>query len=106
MEETDMVIRMRIYQTGGPDPAADDVFYRLVKPVHERHGANFLGRYVDRKGRHVVIWSYPDLEVMEAIQERVANDEETIRNKSVRLHSGLHGIPFEEYIMESTDPKA
>jgi hypothetical protein len=105
MEEADMVIRMRIYQTNGPDRVADDVFYRLVKPVHERHGACFMGRYIDMKGRHVVMWSYNDREDMAAIQERVANDEETIRSRPIRLKSGLHGVPFEEFIMESTDPE-
>lgn len=105
MGEADMVIRMRIYLTNGPNPDADDVFYRLVKPVHEKHGARFIGRYVDQEGRHIVMWAYPDPATMHSIQESVAKDEETVKNVAVRMQQGLHGVPFQEYIMTSTDPE-
>lgn len=99
-----MVIRMRIYETAGPNHAASAVFFEKVKPVHERHGAVFIGRYIDEKGRHVVLWSYPDRTAMIDIQRRVEQDEETIRNRDLRMSVGLHGVPFEEFILESTQP--
>jgi len=100
-----MVIRMRIYETNGPDPAASAVFFEKVKPVHERHGATFVGRYLDEKGRHVVMWSYPDRATMSEIQRRVEEDAETIRNRPLRMSAGLHGVPFEEFILEPTLPE-
>lgn len=103
-----MVIRMRIYNTNGENPEADHVFYTLVKPVHERHGARFLGRYMDKKGRHVVMWGYSSEDDMKEIQLRVAQDPETLKNKDVRLNQGLHGTEFEELILYPTghSPKA
>ena len=53
-----MIIRMRIYESQGVDHvAADRVFYDQVKPVHERHGATFVGRFRDQDERVVVMWS-------------------------------------------------
>jgi hypothetical protein len=98
-----MVIRMRIYQTQGPNPDADLIFYGTVKPIHEKHGAHFVGRYLDNKGRHVVMWSYENEEEMHRIQQDVVNDPETIRNREMRLRSGLHAIDFEEFVLTSTD---
>lgn len=100
-----MVIRMRIYETAGPNPSATHIFFEKVKPVHERHGATFVGRYIDEKGRHVVMWSYPDRASMADIQQRVEQDDETIRNRAVRMSSGLHGVSFEEFILEPTTPE-
>ena len=97
-----MVIRMRIYNTKGGNPEADEVFYTLVKPVHERYGARFLGRYMDKKGRHVVMWGYSSEEDMKKIQLLVAEDPETLKNKDVRLNQGLHGTEFEELILYPT----
>jgi hypothetical protein len=99
-----MVIRMRIYDTTGPNPSATQIFFEKVKPVHERHGATFLGRFIDEKGRHVVMWSYPDRATMFDIQQRVEKDEETIRNRELRISSGLHGVPFEEFLLDPTQP--
>jgi hypothetical protein len=99
-----MVIRMRIYDKTGPNPSATQIFFEKVKPVHERHGATFVGRFIDEKGRHVVMWSYPDRETMFDIQQRVENDEETIRNRELRISSGLHGVPFEEFLLDPTQP--
>jgi len=98
-----MVIRMRIYQTQGPNPDADLIFYESVKPIHEKHGAFFVGRYLDDKGRHVVMWSYENEEEMRRIQRAVANDRETIKNREMRLRSGLHAVEFEEFVLTSTD---
>jgi hypothetical protein len=98
-----MVIRMRIYQTQGPNPDADLIFYGTVKPIHEKHGAHFVGRYLDDKGRHVVMWSYENEEEMRRIQRAVANDRETIKNREMRLRSGLHAVEFEEFVLISTD---
>lgn len=99
-----MVIRMRIYDTTGPNPSATQIFFEKVKPVHERHGATFVGRFIDEKGRHVVMWSYPDCAAMFDIQQRVEKDEETIRNRELRISSGLHGVPFEEFLLDPTQP--
>jgi hypothetical protein len=99
-----MVIRMRIYQTQGPNSDADLIFYETVKPIHEKHGAHFVGRYLDEKGRHVVMWSYESKEEMRRIQRAVANDPETIRNRELRLIKGLHAVDFEEFALISTDP--
>jgi len=99
-----MVIRMRIYDTTGPNPSATQIFFEKVKPVHERHGATFVGRFIDEKGRHVVMWSYPDRAAMFDIQQRVEKDEETIRNRELRISSGLHGVPFEEFLLDPTQP--
>jgi hypothetical protein len=95
---------MRIYDTTGPNPSATQIFFEKVKPVHERHGATFLGRFIDEKERHVVMWSYPDRETMFDIQQRVEKDEETIRNRELRISSGLHGVPFEEFLLDPTQP--
>lgn len=99
-----MVIRMRIYDTTASNPSATHIFFEKVKPVHERHGATFMGRFIDEKGRHVVMWSYPDLKAMVDIQQRVEKDEETIRNRPLRMSAGLHGVPFEEFILHPTQP--
>lgn len=100
-----MVIRMRIYESQGADQAeADAVFYELVKPVHERHGAVFAGRYRDAEGRVVVLWRYADEAALTRIQAAVAADPETLAHRGRRLASGLHGRPFSEYLLHSTDP--
>lgn len=99
-----MVIRMRIYETTGPNPSATHIFFEKVKPVHERHGATFMGRFIDEKGRHVVMWSYPDLKAMVDIQQRVEQDAETIRNRPLRMSAGLNGVSFEEFILHPTQP--
>ena len=99
-----MVIRMRIYDTTGPNPSATQIFFEKVKPVHERHGATFVGRFIDEKGRHVVMWSYSDRAAMVDIQQRVEKDEETIRNRALRISSGLHGVSFEEFLLDPTQP--
>jgi hypothetical protein len=99
-----MVIRMRIYKTKERLSSSDQVFYHKVKPVHEKHGAIFVGRYLDQNGQYVVLWKYNTEEEMLRIQQAVANDPETIENKEVRQKSGLHSVPFEEFILKSTDP--
>lgn len=100
-----MVIRLRIYHAKDQDFAeADRVFYELVKPVHEKHGAKFIGRYRDESGKHFVMWEYENRESLNLIQELVAKDQETIRNRDTRLSSGFHAVPFEEYVLESTQP--
>ncbi len=101
-----MVIRLRIYHAKDQDFAeADKVFYELVKPVHEKHGAKFIGRYRDASGKHFVMWEYENTLEMSRIQNLVNNDPETIKNREVRLSSGFHAVPFDEYILESTDLK-
>ena len=97
-----MVIRMRIYATSALNPRATEVFFTKVKPVHERYGATFIGRYADEKGRVVVMWSYPDRATMVDVQRRVEEDQETISNQEIRRSAGLHGIPFEEFVLEPT----
>ena len=99
-----MVVRMRIYETNKRIESSDRVFYELVKPIHERYGAQFLGRYLDQKGRYVVLWQYENENELARIQQAVATDPESIANKQIRLNSGLHGIPFQEFILQSTDP--
>jgi hypothetical protein len=100
-----MVIRMRIYRTESRSHEADHVFYELVKPIHEKYGARFLGRYVDKTGKYVVMWAYTSEVELQRIQQCVANDPETIKNSVVRIQSGLHGVDFDEYIMTSTDQR-
>lgn len=99
-----MVVRMRIYKTTERRPESDQVFYDLVKPVHEKYGAAFLGRFLDQKGQYVVLWAYPSYELLHSIQTRVAEDEESIKNAPIRKQAGLHGVEFEEFILESTGP--
>jgi L-rhamnose mutarotase len=101
MEENSMVIRLRIYHTREQNKDADKVFYELVKPVHEKHGARFIGRYMDETGKHFVMWEYESKEELHRIQNLVANDPQTIFNKESRLKSGLHAVEFDEYILES-----
>ena len=96
---------MRIYESEGADhDSADRVFYELVKPVHERHGATFIGRYRDERNRVIVLWSYPDEARLRQIQADVAEDPETKRTESLRKASGLHDMQFMEFILRSTDP--
>ena len=98
-----MVIRLRIYHAKDQDFAeADRVFYELVKPVHEKYGARFLGRYRDASGKHFVMWEYENKNELNRIQDLVAKDTETIRNRETRLASGFHAVPFEEFVLEST----
>ena len=101
------VIRQRVYESQGADHAeADHVFYERVKPVHERHGAVFLGRHRDNSGRVVVRWLYASEEDLVRIQGTVAEDPDTLRTRVLRRSSGLHGRPFEELVLRSTDPDA
>ncbi|MCE2788852.1 MAG: hypothetical protein LW630_02940 [Saprospiraceae bacterium] len=104
METVSMVVRMRIYNTSERKIDSDKVFYELVKPVHEKYGAKFLGRYIDAKGRYVVLWAYPSEHALNEIQKLVAEDEDTIKHAEIRKNSGLHGVDFEEFILESTEP--
>lgn len=98
-----MVIRLRIYHAKDQDfKAADKVFYELVKPVHERHGARFIGRYRDGSGKHFVMWAYDSKDDLYRIQNLVANDPETLKNRETRLTTGFHAVAFDEYILEST----
>lgn len=83
-------------------PESDTVFYELVKPVHEKYGAVFLGRFIDEKGQYVVLWAYSSKELLHSVQEMVATDEESIKNAPIRKQAGLHGVEFEEFILEST----
>jgi hypothetical protein len=99
-----MVVRMRIYKTVDRQPSSDRIFYDLVKPVHEKHGAMFMGRYIDQNGQYVVLWQYNSEEEMVRIQQAVANDPETIANKEIRQQSGLHAVPFDEFILKATAP--
>lgn len=100
-----MVVRMRRYASEKADHArADQIFYTQVKPIHERHGARFLGRYRDQSGRVVVLWAYPDEASLNQIQQAVAEDPETLASKAERQSSGLHGLPFEEWILYPTAP--
>ncbi len=102
-----MIVRLRIYEAQGTDPAkADDVFHRLVKPVHERHGARFIGRYRDADGRVVVLWGYADEAALHRIQAAVASDPETLENRERRLRDGLHGATFTEMILWPTEPSS
>ncbi len=102
-----MFIRMRIYESQQANhAAADDVFYRLVKPVHERHGARFLGRYRDREKRVVVMWAYTDEDSCQRIQAAVASDPETLASREARRADGLHACKHTEYRLESTEPKS
>jgi hypothetical protein len=100
-----MVIRMRIYASQQADHSqADAIFYRYVKPVHERHGAEFVGRYRDAEGRVVVLWRYASETELKRIQSAVAADPETLQHREQRLATGLHGLDFTEYVLHSTDP--
>lgn len=100
-----MIVRLRIYEAQAADHArADAVFYELVKPVHERHGARFLGRYRDRDGRVVVLWAYDSEAALQRIQQAVAGDPDTVRNADRRLRDGLHGVACEEMILRPTGP--
>ena len=96
---------MRIYESQGADhERADRVFYELVKPVHERHGAVFIGRYRDEHNRVIVLWSYSDEARLRQIQADVAADPETKQNRSRRKAMGLQGVQFSEFILRSTNP--
>lgn len=100
-----MVIRMRIYDSQNADHSqADAIFYQWVKPVHERHGAEFVGRYRDAEGRVVVLWRYASEAELRRIQSAVAADPETLQHREQRLAAGLHGLDFTEYLLYSTDP--
>ena len=100
-----MITRIRIYESQGVDhESADRVFYDLVKPVHERHGAVFIGRYRDEYKRVIVLWSYPDEARLRQIQADVAADPETKRSGSRRKALGLYDVQFTEFILRSTDP--
>jgi hypothetical protein len=102
-----MIVRLRIYEAQGADRVqADAVFYDLVRPVHERHGARFLGRYRDAEGRVVVLWGYDSEAELLQIQAAVAADPETLRNSERRLRDGLHGTVFSEMILRPTGPAA
>lgn len=98
-----MVARMRIYYSNGPISESDQIFYEQVKPVHEKHGAKFIGRYINEQGNYIVLWEYESELEMSRIQEAVANDPETLATKDIRLKSGLHAVPFKEYLLKSTD---
>ena len=99
-----MVVRLRIYHAKEQDfAAADKVFYELVKPVHEKHGAKFMGRYRDASGKHFVMWAYESKEELNRIQDLVARDPETLKNRETRLTAGFHAVPFDEYVLERTD---
>jgi hypothetical protein len=90
MEENNMVIRLRIYHAKDQDfNAADKVFYELVKPVHEKHGARFIGRYRDESGKHFVMWAYDSKEDLHRIQALVANDPETLKNRDDPAYIGF-----------------
>jgi len=102
-----MIVRLRIYEAQDTDAErADTVFYELVKPVHERHGARFLGRYRDAGRRVVVLWAYDDEAALQRIQQAVADDPETLRHRERRLREGLHGAVFTEMILRPTGPAA
>ena len=93
-----MVIRMRIYASQNADHRqADAIFYQWVKPVHERHGAEFLGRVV-------VLWRYASEAELRRIQSAVAADPETLQHRELRLAAGLHGLDFTEHLLYSTAP--
>ena len=96
---------MRIYEAKGVDhSAADRVFYDLVKPIHEKHGAEFMGRYRDGSGRVIVLWFYADEQACRTIQRQVADDPETKANSKIRREAGLHGLSYTEYFLNSTEP--
>jgi len=98
-----MVIRMRIYHSEQADhDEADQIFYDLVKPVHEKHGAIFKGRYRNKNGKVVVMWEYESESEMERIQAAVGSDPESLKNKQQRLNKGLHGVLFDEYLLTPT----
>lgn len=100
-----MIIRMRIYESQNADHSSgDDVFYQQVKPVHERHGARFVGRYRDKAGRVIVMWSYPDEDTCRRIQAAVANDPATQESAAHRREAGLHGCEHTEFLLHSTEP--
>jgi hypothetical protein len=99
-----MVIRMRIYKTEGRMEESDAIFYNLVKPVHEKYGARFIGRYINQLGQYIVLWEYQSEEQMVKIQYEVSNDPATIATKDIRRRSGLHAVEFDEFILKSTDP--
>lgn len=90
-------IRLRKYSSQGCDHnQAASIFYNLVKPVHEKHGAVFLGREVLPDESTVVRWIYSSERMMRQIQNDVQLDPETIYNKGKRKRAGLHGISFVE----------
>lgn len=99
-----MVVRMRIYESQNVDhAAADRVFYERVKPVHERYGAKFMGRYRDPENRVVVLWRYSSLIELKRIQEAVSKDPSSLKHKAERLKSGLHACDFKESFLFPTD---
>ena len=101
-----MVIRLRIYHSEMADhEEADKIFYTHVKPVHEKHGAIFKGRYRDANGKVVVLWEYENERNLKRVQKMVSNDVESMKYKNLRQEKGLHGISFDEYILKSTDQK-
>jgi hypothetical protein len=101
-----MIIRMRIYESQGVDHvAADRVFYDQVKPVHERHGATFVGRFRDQEERVVVMWSYTDEAACRRIQEAVAADPSIRSSAAQRREKGLHACQNKELFLRSTDPQ-
>ena len=90
-------IRLRKYSSQGCDHnQAASIFYNLVKPVHEKHGAVFLGREVLPDESTVVRWIYPSERMMRQIQSDVRLDPETTRNRGKRKQGGLHGVSFIE----------
>jgi len=101
-----MIIRMRVYESQVADhEAADQVFYDQVKPVHERHGAIFVGRYRDQNERVVVMWSYADEAACLRIQKEVAADPVTRSSAAQRREAGLHACQHTEFLLRSTEPQ-
>lgn len=92
-------VRLRVYQAQGRDhESAAAVFFHQVKPVHERHGALFLGREVHADGQTIARWLYPNEPSIHRIQAAVAEDPETLKNREVRINSGLHGVAHQEWV--------
>ena len=92
-------VRLRIYQAPGRDhESAEAVFFNQVKPVHERHGALFLGREVHADGQTIARWLYPNESSVARVQAAVAKDPETLKNRDVRMNSGLHGVAHQEWV--------
>lgn len=98
---------MRTYRAD-PDRLASShrVFFEQVLPVHQKHGARFVGRWLGDDGRIVVIWEYDSRADCERIQKAVQHDPDSTATAELRRSAGLLGAASEEVLMAPTEPSA
>ncbi|MEM1125862.1 MAG: NIPSNAP family protein [Bacteroidota bacterium] len=98
-----MYYRMRTYYAADADhEVATRIFKAYVQPVHERHGAQLVGRWLTEDRRLVVIWAYPDEAACAQTLEAVRTDPVTRSTQAEREATGLASFEREEVFMTST----